>query len=288
MQTKPFFEIGIIAHNEARNICSLIDALLIQADNTKLPFNVIVIASGCRDGTEDIVKGCKNRDNRIELLIEKQRNGKASAINHFLNRVSGEISVISSADVIPADNTLNKLLEVFFDPKIGMAGVRVIPKNSPGLAGLLNKLLWELHHEVALLRPKLGEFIAIRNIVDRIPEETAADEASLEAIVTKKGFKIKYIPDAIIYNYGPKNLAEFIKKRIRIFVGHLYVRDTMRYYVSTYKIRSLIPTVAKKLKNEKMNALYIICLTCLEIFARALSCFDYYIRKKTYHIWSRN
>jgi len=284
----PFLNIGIMAHNEEKNISLLLDELLRQAENTNFPFNITVVASGCTDRTVDIVKSYENKDNRIKLLTEKQRRGKAQAINLFLNQAKGDFLIISSADIIPTNNTLAKFLSVFSDPVIGMVGGRPVPKSSNGITGLINRFLWELHHEVSLRQTKLGEFIAIRNIVDKIPEKTAVDEATLEAFITQKGFKLKYLPDVIIYNYRPKNLISFIKKRIRIFVGHLYVKETMSYRVSTFNLIPLILTVIKKVKKEKKNSFYILILVFLEAFARTIAFFEYYVRRKTYHIWSRS
>jgi len=254
-----FLSIGVMAYNEENNIGVLLDEFIKQAESIELLFNITVVASGCTDRTQNIVRNYANKDNRINLLIEKQRKGKASAINHFLNRAKGDLLIIGSADIIPSNKALEKLISVFSDPSIGMAGGRPIPKSSIGIVGLLNRLLWELHHEVALCQPKLGELIIIRNIIDKIPKETAADEAAIEALVTQKGFKIKYSPEVIIYNDGPKDLASFIKKRIRIFVGHLYVMKTMSYRVSTYDIIPLMSIVIKKIHREYILSIYINC-----------------------------
>jgi len=286
---KPFLSIGIMAHNEKKNIGILLEQFLIQAENVKFPFEITVVASGCTDRTEEIARTYENKDRRVQLLIEKQRKGKASAINLFLNQAKGDLLIISSADIIPAHNTLGEFLKAFSDPKIGMVGGRPVPKPRIGIVSSLNKLLWELHHEVALCRPKLGELIAIRNIIDKIPEEAAAaDEAVLEAAIIQKGFKMKYLPDVIIYNYAPENLISLIKKRIRIFVGHLYVKKTMSYQVSTYDIIPLAAVVIKKLIKDKRHCLYILMLVCLEAYSRIIAFFEYYIRKRTYHIWKRN
>ena len=283
-----FLSIGVMAYNEENNIGVLLDEFIKQAESIELLFNITVVASGCTDRTQNIVRNYANRDNRINLLIEEQRGGKAAAINHFLDQAKGDLVIISSADVIPSNDALKRLINAFSDPSIGMTGGRSIPQSSNGIIGLLNRLLWELHHEVALCQPKLGELIMIRNIIDKIPKETAADEAAIEALVTQRGFKIKYSPEVIIYNNGPRGLASFIKKRIRIFVGHLYVMKTMSYRVSTYDMITLISIVIKKINREKKNAFYLFMLIALEAYSRIIAFFEYYLRKKTYHVWRRD
>ena len=284
---KPYISIGIMAHNEEKNISLLLGKLIKQAEDTTFPFTITVVASGCTDKTDHVVRNYEIKDHRVKLIIEQQRMGKAEAINYFLRQSKGDFLVISSADIIPSDNSLREFINALSDPTVGMVGGRPVPRFSFGIVGLLNNLLWELHHERALCQPKLCEFIAFRNIVNKIPEETAADEASIEALVTQKGFKIKYLPEVIIYNYGPKNLVSFIKQRLRIFVGHLYVKQTMSYKVSTYNIIPLILTVIKYIKKEKKQTLFIIMLICLEIYARSIALFEYYTRNKLYSIWQR-
>lgn len=284
---KPFLNIGVIAHNEQKNIKLLLDELLSQAEYINFPFNITVVASGCTDMTEDIVKTYENRDSRIKLLTEKQRKGKASAINLFLGQTHGDFLIISSADIIPANNTLGKFLNAFSDSYIGMVGGRSMPQPSPGIIASFNNLLWELHHEIAIQRPKLGEIVALRRIIHRIPEGTIADEAALEAIITQSGLKLKYLPEVIIYNYGPKSLTSFIKQRIRNFLGHLYVKKKMSYKVSTYSIIPLISLIIKKIRLERKKTLAILFLVSLEIYARAVAFYYFFIRNKTYSIWHR-
>ena len=284
---KSFLTIGIMAHNEEKNIGLLLDELLRQTQDIDIPFIITVVASGCTDTTEAIVRSYEKQDNRVKLITEQQRKGKARAINIFLSQSNADFLIISSADIIPSDNALREFVKAFSDSTIGMVGGRPVPRFSSGIAGLLNNMLWELHHEIALGRPKLGEFIAIRNIVNNIPEKTAADEASIEALVTQRGFRIKYLPQVVIHNYGPKNLTSFIKKRIRIFIGHLYVKQQMSYRVATYNIIPLIFLVIKKIRLERKKTFIILLLLCIEMYARIIAFFNFFIRRKTYSIWER-
>lgn len=284
---RPFYNIGIIAHNEERNIGLLLNEFLRQAENLNLPFGIIVIASGCTDKTEQIARDYENKDSRIRVFIQRQRQGKARAINLFLNLAKGDLSIVSSADIIPADNALEEILRAFNEPLVGMVGVRVVPRDSFGITGRLNSLLWELHHETALRKAKLGELIAFRNIIKQVPEETAADEAAIEALVTQKGLKIKYLPEVKIFNYTPKDLLSFYKKRVRIFVGHLYVTHRMGYKVATFSIIPLISVVIKKIISKKMNIILILFLVFLEASARLVASYYFFIRKKTYAVWDR-
>ena len=76
---------GICAHNEALNIGKLLNNILTKQ---KLPAEseVLVVCSGCTDQTVEIVKEFHNKDSRIKPIVEKERKGKASAVNQILSK----------------------------------------------------------------------------------------------------------------------------------------------------------------------------------------------------------
>ena len=76
--------IGIMAYNEEANIGQLLKALVTQRMSAATLSEIVVVASGCTDGTQAIVKAWCRRDSRVRLLVQAGREGKASAINYFL------------------------------------------------------------------------------------------------------------------------------------------------------------------------------------------------------------
>ena len=282
-----FLSIGIMAHNEKDNISILLDKMLMQAENANYPFEITVVASGCTDSTDEIVRTYADQDRRVQLLIEKERKGKAEAINLFLSQAQGDLLIISSADIIPAEGVLESFLQELRENSVGMVGGRPIPQPHHGLTPSINSLFWELHHEMALKRPKLGELVALRNIIDKLPEGTINDDAALEAMITKKGYELKYLPEVNIYNYGPKTLASFIRQRTRIFVGHLYIKERMSYSVSTYSIFPLITLFFKKIKSDRKKTFLILLLAGLEIYSRMAAFYYFLTKNKKYLVWGR-
>ena len=281
--------IGIMAYNEESNIAALLEALLRQRTLLCSIDEIIVVASGCTDRTEEIVEFFAERNPLIELIVQERREGKASAINLFLSRARGDIAVIESADTIPHEDTIENLVSPFGNPKVGMTGARPIPINSPtSFMGYTSHLFWRLHHEVALKQPKLGELIALRNIVNEIPADTAVDEASIEAIITDAGYRIHYAQDAIVNNKGPETISDFLKQRRRIMVGHKHLQDTRGYVVSTMKITNLL-YLFRRIFNSSPISFKTIFWTCgsvlLEFTGRLLGDYDYYIKKKNPFAW---
>jgi glycosyltransferase involved in cell wall biosynthesis len=76
--------VGITAHNEEANIGQLLEAICYQRLHLVEISEIIVVASGCTDRTEDIVREHAAHDPRIQLFVQEKREGKTSAINIFL------------------------------------------------------------------------------------------------------------------------------------------------------------------------------------------------------------
>lgn len=278
--------IGIPAYNEEKNIGHLLNALLKQKTNKACIYEIIVIASGCTDETEKIVLNLQRTDRRIQLISEPVRTGKASAINLFLKKAKNKICVIVSADIIPETTTIEQLCKPFFNKNIGMTCGRPKPTNS--LNSFIGKgihLLWELHHEISLETPKCGEIIAFRKIVDQIPKASSVDEASIEANIKKKNFKIKYIPKAIIFNKGPETISEFITQRRRIHAGHLWLKKKHKYKVATINYPKIFKLICKKAIRHPKTLTTLLGVSSLEALSTLLGYYDYYVKKEIHTIW---
>jgi len=301
--------IGILAYNEEANIGTLLDALLKQNLEGCNIQEIIVVASGCTDKTERIVRDFCERDPRIKLLVQQQREGKASAINLFLQEAKADILVLESADTIPSRNAIKNLLRPFSDPGIGMTGARPRPINNlKTFMGYATHFLWWMHHYLALTRPKLGELVAFRNILERIPPDTAVDEASIEAIITRAGYQTCYVQDAIVRNKGPETVKDYLIQRRRIIAGHKHLKKTQGYLVASTDIHLILTILAEKLHLHLKTVLrlirqrrfyhlttyiylhlrrafYITGAIVIEIVGYGLGAYDFYIKKKNPFIW---
>jgi biofilm PGA synthesis N-glycosyltransferase PgaC len=278
--------VAIMAHNEEANIGRVLDALLAQKTETVSIERFIVVASGCTDRTEEVVEEFAARDDRIHLIRQRQRRGKASAVNLMIEHTDQEIIVLHNADTLPESTTIEALVSPFADPEVGMVGGHPVPINpNTTFMGFGVHLLWELHHQISLRRPKMGELIAFRNIFRQIPHDSAVDEASVEPLIVGQGLRILYAPDAIIRNKGPDTVRDFLKQRRRIFAGHLYVKDLVGYRVSTMKS---LPIARLYVRNMKPDWRYFIwgpAIIVLETLGRLWGAYDYSIWKRKPYVW---
>lgn len=288
--TKPeggAISIGICAYNEEKNIGTLLSALSKQKIAIGKIVEIIVIASGCTDQTEAIVKQKSKLDQRIKLISQKEKKGKASAVNLFLKTARGGVLVLESADTIPEKGALQNLLKPFSDPKVGMAGGHPIPTNDKNtFMGCTIALIWDMHHRASLHSPKLGELVAFRNIIKSIPPDTLVDEATIEALIEREGLKLVYVPDAVVYNRGPETVSDFIKQRRRNHAGHLHLKRTMGYTPSTLNIPASVILLLKGFKVRPKHNLWTALGILLEIYIRILANIDYYLLGRNPYNWN--
>lgn len=273
--------VGIFAHNEGNNIGALLQIILDQQLQTVVIHEIIVVSSGSTDETEAIVHEFMARDDRIRLLIQPRREGKASAINLFLKHQTERVLVICSADLQPRPDAIEKLVAPFADPEMGMTSSRPVPVNDPNtFMGFAAHLLWGLHHEInAGGGFKAGEMIAFIKIFERIPYSTSVDEASIEPVIRGQGYKVCYIPEAIVYNKGPDTVADFLRQRRRIYSGHLDIQHLLGYSVSTMSGGAVLKTLLRKLDWRPRPFLWTWLVVALEVYGRYLGWRDYKNRR---------
>lgn len=278
--------IGVCAYNEEANIGRLLESLQHQRCNRIEIAQIVVVSSAFHDRTDEIVESFRESDNRIELIKQPERRGKASAVNLFLKAGGGDVCILVSADTIPLDDAIEQLCLPFFEETVGMTGGHPIPVNDPlTFMGFVSHLIWQLAHEVSMIEPKLGEFVAFRNIVDKIPEDTAVDEASIEAKVREQEYDLRYVPEALIYNRGPDKVSDFIKRHRCNYTGHLYLKKTTGYKVSSMGSFRLLKLVARTLNLNWRSILWTPAAVVLEFYARILGTYDFYIKRKNIYIW---
>jgi len=278
--------IGVMAFNEELNIGRLLDALLSQSLKHVVIDEIIVVSSGSTDGTDKIVLEYADKHDKVRLIVQDERQGKASAVNLFIQSAKNDILIIESADTIPAKNTVEKLITPFRNERIGMTGGRPMPVNSgDDLVSFAVRLLWKLHHEMAVFKPKLGEMVAIRRVFEAIPEQSAVDEASIEALITRAGLDCLYVSDAVVHNKGAETIDDFIKQRKRIAIGHLWLKENHGYEVTSNNICLLFGLFIKECITQPHNIWKIIMTAKLEMYCRIVGFIEYRFHGANPFIW---
>jgi cellulose synthase/poly-beta-1,6-N-acetylglucosamine synthase-like glycosyltransferase len=231
------------------------------------------------------VQDWAKRDGRIRLTVQSRRAGKASAINQFLPQARENIVVVCGADLLPEADAIEELVKPFADPAVGLTAARPVPVNDPGtFMGFAAHLLWELHHQINLRSFKAGEMIAFRKIFERIPFHTAVDEASIEPVIRGQGYEARYVPTAVVRNKGPLTVADFLRQRRRICAGHLALRRTLGYSVSTMSLCKILRILLPNLDWRPRPFIWTWAVAALEAYGRLLGRRDYK-RRRDHSVW---
>jgi len=277
--------LGIMAHNEAANIGRLLARVAASRLERVRVAEIIVVASGCTDDTEAIVRAAAAADPRIRLISQPTRQGKASAMNLFLRDAACDVLVLSSADLLPSEDAIERLVSPFADPEVGMTACRPEPVNDPAtFMGFAAHLLWDLHHRMNLAGFKAGEMIAFRKVFTRIPPHTAVDEASVEPLIRGQGYGVRYVPDAVVYNKGPETVNDFLRQRRRIYAGHLEMQAALGYSVSTMSGGKIAGLLLRNLDWRPRQLWWTARVVALEVYGRYLGRQDYRARR-SHTVW---
>jgi cellulose synthase/poly-beta-1,6-N-acetylglucosamine synthase-like glycosyltransferase len=230
--------VGIAVSNEEQNIGNLLENLV----NSCPPEieTICVVSSGSTDATDEIVRSYSEKDPRIWLITEKERNGKSSALNILLTESENyDYMIYTGGDNIPCRNALVRMLEILEADDVDIVGARPIPVDDPNtFMGFCSHLLWNLHHQISLEVPKIsGELMAFRTkIVRELPPAIINDDAYIQILGEMKKCKIAYCPDAEVLLKGPSTIHDFVSQRRRVFVGHKQLELLIGRNISTMKM----------------------------------------------------
>jgi len=234
----------ICAYNEERGIQRLLHNLTIQRQPPEVTdTEIIVVASGCTDGTVPVVKAFMAEHPEVTLIEEAARRGKASAMNRALAVAAGDVIVSIPADVVPVDEGLYHLLLPFRDPAVTAVSGKPMERPEDRSHGFLGQVanityaFWEKQmktlNDAGVAAHSSGEFMAMRaGVVTWIPEECAAEDSYISIMARRKGF-IKFVSQAVAYNRMPTNILDYVNQRRRWLFGHF----------QTHRLTGEYPTV---------------------------------------------
>jgi cellulose synthase/poly-beta-1,6-N-acetylglucosamine synthase-like glycosyltransferase len=247
------------AYNEAWNIRRLLYNLLYLQRYGKHKLEIIiVICSGCTDGTDRITKEVARRNSKVYPIIEKRRYGKTHALNKAIKMLQSELKevetvVFLSSDVIPQRDSIRNLTSALEKPSVGCAISYPVPLNEKTkLNGKLVNILWYLHNEMNYLgwHKVTGEMFAIKSfILKPLPEGIINDDLYIEYLVEQSQLKHVFVPKAKVYMWGPSSMTELFEQRRRIYRGHFQ-------FAKRYKARHMSLTNTLKITSTLISRYY--------------------------------
>jgi glycosyltransferase involved in cell wall biosynthesis len=180
----------IPAHNEERYIGENVLALLNQ---TKKPYEIIVVNDGSKDRTESIVEGLRRRNPCVKLLNYSKGHSAAFARNRGAASATGDILLFIDADIIVRDN---KLISKIEDEM----------QNRDALSLVVKTEYKTLMQKAQGVRPRLTEFFL----------KLTGKKINYFNVIRRKVFKELRGFNENIYYYEDRELGERIAKRTKI------------------------------------------------------------------------
>lgn len=291
----------ICAYNEENKIGNVLQNLSSQ----RLPpettdYEIVVVASGCTDRTIPVVKSFSRRNRNVKLIQEDQRRGKAAAINRGLEVASGRYVALIPADVLPEEDALYNLLIPFRDQEVVVVTGQPVqdPKQTKsGLMGYLMNMTFRLWgrlmrklNEEGRAAHSSGEFMAVRrDVIDRIPEECAADDSYISILARRRGV-IKFEPKAVCYNTMPTNPADYVNQRRRWLFGHFQTRRLTGEYPTVMDILILskpgmvIKVLAEEIKEHTREIPHLMAAILFETIIYTAAMLDLWFHRQ-YGVW---
>ncbi len=272
---------GIPAYNEEKTIGQLLKTLLNQPMDDVVLEEVIVETSGSTDSTDTKVREMIQSDSRVKIISERRRRGKSATLDTILRHAEEEVVVFIDGDVFLGDNCVSALLKpLLCDNKVGVASGTVLSKmEENSFFGFLSHFIREQHCELCThltkrnMTPKVdGTFYAVRkSVVEGFPTRVVSDDEYASWRAQSQGYKVVYVPDAVVYTEDPSSFKGFIEWQKRIIAGQMYMKKHFRYVVPTTEASVLLPIFLKLTRKHWKRFHHILALLLLEFVSLILS-----------------
>ncbi|PIS09509.1 glycosyltransferase [Candidatus Beckwithbacteria bacterium CG10_big_fil_rev_8_21_14_0_10_34_10] len=209
----PTFSIIVPAFNRKETISLCLNALLKQT-YFKDDFEIIVVNNNSTDGTDKIVSKFPVR------CLRESKQGAYAARNKGIKAAQGKWLVFTDSDCIPDKNWLKGFSQYIEDDKIGCLAGRVIHLKTKTYLDSLIKRSKAVNQKRALSHSFLP-FAVTANVAYR--REVFQKIGKFDKNLTMSGdmdfswrmqletdWKIKYVPQAIVYHRPRQNLKDFL------------------------------------------------------------------------------
>jgi len=235
------------AYNEADSITDTVKSLLSQ---TTPPYRIIVVDDCSTDDTADIAS-----DLGVEVVTPPTNTGsKAGAQTFALRQVETDYVMAIDADTTLETNAIELLAEVFDDPTVAAASGFVVPRHVHTVweRGRYVEYLYSFsfhkrvqdHYDKPLISS--GCFSIYRtDVLCEIggwSNRTMAEDMDLTWSLYERGWRVRFVPEAVCYPIEPHSLA-FLSKQLRRW-SHGFVQNVRLHWRGLLGQRYLRSVVA--------------------------------------------
>lgn len=211
----------IPAYNAENTISICLEALFYQTiDQTE--YEVIVIDDGSTDTTKKIIQ-----QNYPQVrLISQHNQGPAAARNNGAHQAKGDLLFFTDSDCEPTQNWIEEMRKPFTqDPNL--TGVKGIYKTKqPEIVARFVQLEYEDKYHFMRKQKSIDfidtysagfrkeTFLKMNGYNEDFPV-ACAEDVELSFRMANAGYKMIFVPDAIVYHLHPHTLRAYLKKKYK-------------------------------------------------------------------------
>jgi cellulose synthase/poly-beta-1,6-N-acetylglucosamine synthase-like glycosyltransferase len=196
-------------------------ALDYPADRLEL----VVGCDGCSDRTAEVARAAGGA--RVTVHELTPRAGKASVLSRLVPAATGDVVVLTDANVMMEPGAIRSLARRFRDPAVGAVVGRLRLYN-PTRREYEESLYWKYETALKYWEGKHGCVVganggiyAIRRLLfTPIAPDTITDDFVIPARIAARGWAVPFEPDAIAHEETTENAAREFVRRARIGAGN--------------------------------------------------------------------
>ena len=236
-QAFPAASLIVPTYNEERTIAKKIQNIE-DLDYPDGKLEVIFVDGGSRDLTCEIIqqRSADSNRRRMKLIRQNSRAGYNSAIAEGLSHASNDIIVLTDAGSYQDAAAVRNLVGNFHDPVVGavVGGQRVLNAKK-GFVPKLEEAYWGFYEKSRMAESYIdsisvakGECMAVRKeICEKALSQNkgfvAKGSFDMNVIfeARKQGYKAKFEPTALFFEYAPETLRERFQQKTRRAVNQI-------------------------------------------------------------------
>lgn len=228
------------AYNESNYVDAKV-ANLLELDYPADKIQFLWITDGSDDGTPELLR----KYAQMEVHHLPERRGKIHAMNRGMQFVDAPIVIFSDSNTILCKETIRVIVETFGDSKVGcIAGEkRIVNLKADAAAGSGENIYWKFESLIKRMDSEfnsavgaVGELFAIRTeLYSEVENDTILDDFIISLRIAEKGYRIAYTPNAYAIETASVNVAEELKRKVRIAAGGLQTIGRLKELLNPFR-----------------------------------------------------
>lgn len=221
-EVTPTMSVVVAVHNEEEVIEEKIrNSLAVDYPADRL--EILIVSDGSTDRTDTLTRRMSGPRVR---LIRMPRGGKAEALNAGAAAATGDILVLTDANVALAPNALRVLARSFADPEVGgVSGKKkYVIRTGSDTTEQGENLYWRWDQWQKKLESTIGSMFAAdgtlyavrRELYVPIADPAQADDIAISARVVLQGYRLIFDPTAEAYEEAPTEGRDEFRRKVRV------------------------------------------------------------------------